>query len=75
MIETNLQHITPRLSASDIVEQAQRAEETRILESLRKHMCSEWERAEEARVLRVLKVMLCVGVAVALAVIAILAWR
>jgi preprotein translocase subunit Sec61beta len=69
MIETNLQHITPRLTAE------QRAEETRVLESLRGHMVSEWEALDRKRAKLDALLVIGIAAAVGLSVILILAWR
>jgi preprotein translocase subunit Sec61beta len=70
-----LQHITPRLTADDIVERAQRAEEARVLESLRGHMVSEWEALDRKRAKLDALLVIVIAVAVGLSVILILAWR
>lgn len=75
MIETNLQHITPRLTPEQIVERADREQGIRIIEPLRRHLESKWERADRERRLRLKLYVVGIAVGVALAVIAILVTR
>lgn len=70
-----LQHITPRLTQLQIIENAERDEETRILDSLRRHMVAEWTRQDDARDKREALCFVGVVAAVALAVVLILVTR
>jgi len=76
MIETKeLSHITPRLTADEIVRCSEAAEEWRVIRSMRAHMVSEWEQVDRKRRQTNALCWLAVVTAVVLAVIGILAWR